>query len=117
MREPAETPAAPAPRAVRPEPLDRVLAKDRAALLRLQKRLAEAKGEARVVAQQALADALARSRDAFEARTARLPEPRIDTELPIGREAEAIVELIRRNQVVVIAGETGSGKTTQLPKL
>jgi ATP-dependent helicase HrpA len=46
-----------------------------------------------------------------------LPEPRIDTELPIGREAEAIVELIQKHQVVVIAGETGSGKTTQLPKL
>jgi len=117
MREPAETPAAPAPRAARPDPLDRVLAKDRGALLRLQKRLAEAKGEARAAAQQALEQALARSREAFAAREARLPDPRIDTELPIGREAEAIVELIQTHQVVVIAGETGSGKTTQLPKL
>ncbi len=117
MREPAETPAAPAPRAARPDPLDRVLAKDRGALLRLQKRLAEAKGEARATAQQALEQALARSREAFAAREARLPDPRIDTELPIGREAEAIVELIHKHQVVVIAGETGSGKTTQLPKL
>ncbi|MCZ8062437.1 ATP-dependent RNA helicase HrpA [Silanimonas sp.] len=117
MREPAETPAAPAPRAARPDPLDRVLAKDRGALLRLQKRLAEAKGEARAAAQQALEQALARSREAFAAREARLPEPRIDTELPIGREADAIVELIQKHQVVVIAGETGSGKTTQLPKL
>lgn len=117
MREPAETPAAPAPRAARPDPLDRVLAKDRGVLLRLQKRLAEAKGEARATAQQALEQALARSREAFAAREGRLPDPRIDTELPIGREAEAIVELIRKHQVVVIAGETGSGKTTQLPKL
>jgi ATP-dependent helicase HrpA len=117
MRKPAEPPAAPAPRAARPDPLDRVLAKDRGTLLRLQKRLAEAKGEARVAAQQALEQALARSREAFEARLARLPAPRIDTELPIGREAEAIVELIRKHQVIVIAGETGSGKTTQLPKL
>lgn len=117
MREPAETPAAPAPRAARPDPLDRVLAKDRGALLRLQKRLAEAKGEARATAQQALEQALARSREAFAAREARLPEPRIDAELPIGREADAIVALIRKHQVVVIAGETGSGKTTQLPKL
>lgn len=117
MREPAETPAAPAPRAARPDPLDRVLAKDRGALLRLQKRLAEAKGEARAAAQQALEQALARSREAFAAREVRLPEPRIDTELPIGREADAIVALIRKHQVVVIAGETGSGKTTQLPKL
>lgn len=117
MREPAETTAASAPRAVRHDPLDRVLAKDRGALLRLQKRLAEAKGEARATAQQALEQALARSREAFVAREARLPEPRIDTELPIGREAEAIVDLIKKHQVVVIAGETGSGKTTQLPKL
>ncbi|WP_017912598.1 ATP-dependent RNA helicase HrpA, partial [Xanthomonas sp. SHU 166] len=36
---------------------------------------------------------------------------------PIAREAERIVALIREHQVVVIAGETGSGKTTQLPKL
>lgn len=117
MREPADTAAAPAPRAVRSDPLDRVLAKDRGALLRLQKRLAEAKGEARPAAQQALEQALARSREAFAAREARLPDPRIDTELPIGREAEAIVDLIQKHQVVVIAGETGSGKTTQLPKL
>jgi len=52
MREPAEHPAAPAPRAARPDPLDRVLAKDRGALLRLQKRLAEARGEARAAARQ-----------------------------------------------------------------
>lgn len=117
MREPAEHPAAPASRVARPDPLDRVLAKDRGALLRLQKRLAEARGETRTAARQALEQALERSRAAYEARRARLPEPRIDTELPIGREAEAIVGLIRKHQVVVIAGETGSGKTTQLPKL
>lgn len=117
MREPADPTAAPAPRAARPDPLDRVLSKDRAALLRLQKRLAEATGEGRAAVQDALAQALARSRAAFDARVARIPEPRIDTELPIGREADAIVELIRKHQVVVIAGETGSGKTTQLPKL
>ncbi|WMJ70213.1 ATP-dependent RNA helicase HrpA [Stenotrophomonas sp. 24(2023)] len=41
----------------------------------------------------------------------------LDPQLPIAREAEAIIGLIRDHQVVVIAGETGSGKTTQLPKL
>ena len=41
----------------------------------------------------------------------------LDDSLPIAREAEKIVELIRAHPVVVIAGETGSGKTTQLPKL
>jgi ATP-dependent helicase HrpA len=115
MREP-EAPSV-ASGAPRPDPLERVLAKDRAALIRLQKRLTEAKGEAQAGAQQALEQAMARSRAAFDARVARIPEPRIDSELPIGREADAIVELIRKHQVVVIAGETGSGKTTQLPKL
>ena len=38
-------------------------------------------------------------------------------DLPVSARSEEIVELIQNNQVVVIAGETGSGKTTQLPKI
>ncbi len=38
-------------------------------------------------------------------------------DLPIAAEAEHIAELVREHQVVVVAGETGSGKTTQLPKI
>ncbi len=38
-------------------------------------------------------------------------------ELPISEHAEEIRELLRSHQVVVVAGETGSGKTTQLPKI
>ncbi|ULU27149.1 ATP-dependent RNA helicase HrpA [Dyella terrae] len=45
------------------------------------------------------------------------PAIRLDESLPITARADEIVELIRKHQVVVIAGETGSGKTTQLPKL
>ncbi len=41
----------------------------------------------------------------------------VDAGLPIAAEADRIVALIRAHQVVVVAGETGSGKTTQLPKL
>ena len=37
--------------------------------------------------------------------------------LPITAERERIVRAIRKNQVLVIAGDTGSGKTTQLPKM
>ena len=37
--------------------------------------------------------------------------------LPVSERRAEILELIKSNQVVVIAGETGSGKTTQLPKL
>ena len=41
----------------------------------------------------------------------------IPANLPIAEHAQQLVELIRSHQVVVVAGETGSGKTTQLPKL
>src|SRR5690606_8952184 len=45
------------------------------------------------------------------------PVPTFPEDLPVAREAERIVELIRAHPVLVVAGETGSGKTTQLPKL
>ncbi len=47
------------------------------------------------------------------------PTPTVVVEpgLPIAGEAEHIAGLIRDHQVVVVAGETGSGKTTQLPKI
>lgn len=38
-------------------------------------------------------------------------------ELPVSQKREDIVQAIKDNQVVVICGETGSGKTTQLPKM
>ena len=38
-------------------------------------------------------------------------------DLPVSARREEILRLIAENQVVVIAGETGSGKTTQLPKM
>ncbi|MFL6060768.1 MAG: ATP-dependent RNA helicase HrpA [Marmoricola sp.] len=38
-------------------------------------------------------------------------------ELPVSARREDIAEAIRDHQVVVVAGETGSGKTTQLPKI
>ncbi|QRN79198.1 MAG: ATP-dependent RNA helicase HrpA [Nocardiopsis sp. BM-2018] len=40
-----------------------------------------------------------------------------DPSLPITARRDEIVELLRGHQVVVIAGETGSGKSTQLPKM
>jgi len=45
-----------------------------------------------------------------------LPRPAYDPELPITARREDIVAAIRAHPVVVVAGETGSGKTTQLPK-
>ncbi len=44
------------------------------------------------------------------------PTPSFPPELPITERIDEVVELIRRHPVVVVAGETGSGKTTQLPK-
>ena len=41
----------------------------------------------------------------------------VPDELPIAAHADEIVRLLKAHQVVVVAGETGSGKTTQLPKL
>ena len=38
-------------------------------------------------------------------------------ELPVSAHREELLEAIGSHQVVVVAGETGSGKTTQLPKL
>ncbi len=45
--------------------------------------------------------------------------PRIDypAELPVSRRRDDLLEALRDNQVVIVAGETGSGKTTQLPKM
>src|SRR5688572_23587211 len=37
--------------------------------------------------------------------------------LPISARKDEIVAAIRHHQVVIIAGETGSGKTTQIPKM
>ena len=47
---------------------------------------------------------------------ASLAHPSVAPTLPIAEHFDAIVELLRGHQVVVVAGETGSGKTTQLPK-
>lgn len=46
-----------------------------------------------------------------------LPTPSFDERLPIVARKEEILAAIQHHQVVVIAGETGSGKTTQLPKI
>lgn len=52
-----------------------------------------------------------------EARRASVPTIRYDDALPIAAKREEIKRAIAGHQVVVIAGETGSGKTTQLPKI
>jgi ATP-dependent helicase HrpA len=96
--------------------VDGALARDRGRLLGLWSRWSAKPTDD--AAQTAFADALATSVATREARAASLPGVfEIDPALPIAGEAERIIDLIRKHQVVVIAGETGSGKTTQLPKL
>ncbi len=46
-----------------------------------------------------------------------LPQPVYPEELPVAQRREEILKAIREHQVVIICGETGSGKTTQLPKM
>ncbi|MDP1680807.1 MAG: ATP-dependent RNA helicase HrpA [Burkholderiales bacterium] len=55
--------------------------------------------------------------DKYQARLARIPSILYPEELPIAAKREEIARAIQANQVVVVAGETGSGKTTQLPKI
>ena len=45
------------------------------------------------------------------------PQPAFDPALPITAHRAEILRALERHQVVIVAGETGSGKTTQLPKL
>ncbi|MGM0417644.1 MAG: ATP-dependent RNA helicase HrpA, partial [Thermodesulfobacteriota bacterium] len=53
----------------------------------------------------------------LEQRKSSVPLPEFDENLPINSKKDEIIETIKKNQVVIIAGETGSGKTTQIPKL
>nr|WP_277626364.1 ATP-dependent RNA helicase HrpA [Arsenicicoccus piscis] len=52
-----------------------------------------------------------------ELRAASVPELHYPPELPVVERREDIAAAIRDHQVVIVAGETGSGKTTQLPKI
>ena len=54
---------------------------------------------------------------AQEARQASVPELRYPADLPVSQRKDEIGAAIRDHQVVIVAGETGSGKTTQLPKI
>ena len=50
-------------------------------------------------------------------RRAAVPVVRYPEELPVSARRDDIAAALRDAQVVVVAGETGSGKTTQLPKI
>src|SRR6185437_8496731 len=94
--------------------LDEVCSRDFGRLLGRWRTLSRRPDEHKLAALRA---DIERSAARRRARVAAKPEIRLDESLPISVRGEDIVKLIRENQVVVIAGETGSGKTTQLPKL
>ncbi len=52
-----------------------------------------------------------------EARRLSVPAMRYDDSLPIAAKRDEIKVALAKHQVLIIAGETGSGKTTQLPKI
>ena len=60
---------------------------------------------------------LERSRAALLARRAALPVPDFPPELPVSARRDEIAQALAAHQVIIVCGETGSGKTTQLPKI
>ncbi|MHA7985870.1 ATP-dependent RNA helicase HrpA [Rathayibacter sp. CAU 1779] len=55
--------------------------------------------------------------ESFATAVAGIPAIHFPPELPVSERREEIARAIEANQVVIVAGETGSGKTTQLPKI
>ena len=65
---------------------------------------------------EAMVKRLSHSATVKEKRLNCLPERLSVPDLPIAAERDRIIRFVRDNQVVIVSGETGSGKTTQLPK-
>ena len=79
--------------------------------------LARTGGERRARLQQELDALLLRSRERLAQRRGGLPVPDFPPELPVSARRDEIAAAIAAHQVVIVCGETGSGKTTQLPKI
>ncbi|MCH7336724.1 ATP-dependent RNA helicase HrpA [Acinetobacter sp. NIPH 2699] len=59
----------------------------------------------------------AQSNHKVKQRLARLPKIKLNQDLPVTQYADRLIEAIQKHQVIIVAGETGSGKTTQLPQI
>lgn len=81
----------------------------------LRRRLRDGKSVDRGLAELTVELEMAAAR--LQERRATLPVPTFDDQLPISAHRDAIAVALRAHQVVVLCGETGSGKTTQLPKI
>ncbi|MBS1197977.1 MAG: ATP-dependent helicase HrpA [Proteobacteria bacterium] len=93
------------------------LVTDRQRLKALQRELKQVQGARRQKAQVEFDALLERSRGIVAKRRERLPKPEFQSDLPVNERRADIAALIAKHQVVIVCGETGSGKTTQLPKI
>ncbi len=119
-------PLSSAPRDVPKHPkIDHLLLADRGRIVALEKKRREYQRAKKPSEQIALietqltdlqAAALLRLRER-QGRHALIAHPTFDDALPIAERRAEIAKLIQENQVVIVCGETGSGKTTQLPKI
>src|SRR5215469_13578708 len=64
-----------------------------------------------------LAAEVAAADERVQRRRGAVPVITYPAELPVSQRKDELAAAIRDNQVVIIAGETGSGKTTQIPKI
>ena len=98
---------------------DPILTKDRFQLERKRRTLVERlqQGKPADRLRQELEQLVMASAERYRQRAACLPKITYDESLPVAAKAADIIAAIQQHQVVIVAGETGSGKTTQLPKM
>ncbi|MFJ9417073.1 ATP-dependent RNA helicase HrpA [Streptomyces sp. NPDC101227] len=75
------------------------------------------KPEARAAVLAEISDGVDEAELRVAQRRAAVPEITYPEELPVSQKKDDILAAIRDHQVVIVAGETGSGKTTQIPKI
>ncbi|MFJ4243211.1 ATP-dependent RNA helicase HrpA [Streptomyces iakyrus] len=75
------------------------------------------KPEARAAVLAEIEAEVGKAEERMSGRRALVPEVTYPEQLPVSQKKDAIADAIRDHQVVIVAGETGSGKTTQIPKI
>ncbi|RPE42677.1 ATP-dependent helicase HrpA [Streptomyces sp. Ag109_O5-1] len=75
------------------------------------------KPEARAAVLAEIEAEMTRAEERMAGRRAVVPAVSYPEQLPVSQKKAEIAEAIRDHQVVIVAGETGSGKTTQIPKI